>query len=728
MTRRSFAMGAAGPLLLGALLTTGGGGAAQAKCGLQSADGNIKHVIHIQFDNVHLRRDNPNVPSDLEQIPHLLDFMRDNGVVSGNHHTPLISHTATDILTILTGTYGDRMGIPVANSYGFFRADGSVGFSSSFSYWTALGGDGKPQMVNESGKTAPAPWVPFTKAGCDVGAFSIANMEFESLPGDVRTVFGTGSPEDVAVTAALALPRTPANAPARQAPNTDYLGIAVHCAAGSPLCNGSHARSDLLPDEPGGYTGFKALYGNVNVAPVICGAAPTACDPGGNPKGTDGNVIQDAYGRPGFPNTFSPTAVQSLGYAATMLEAGVPVIYLYVADAHDRNPLPLDPATNLPGASRAFGAGEAEYVAQLKADDVAFGQFFDRLKSHGITKENTLFIVTADENDHFVGGAPSPANCDGVTVPCTYAQIGEINTVLNRLLITQRLNATPFDIHFDDAPTFYIHGNPAATDGLTRTMEHDLDALRVVNPITGNTDRLSAFLADRAEMSLLHMVTSSAARTPSLTMFGNPDYFNTTTGSSADCSQAPSCVFESPGFAWNHGDVQQDITRTWMGIVGPGVRQLGRSDAVFSDHTDLRPTMLRLVGLKDSYVHDGRVLVEVMHEDALPQALRQTKERFTDLAKVYKQLNAPLGSVGRNSLVFANRSILSDDSAYGKFLSKIGAITSERNALAGQIVSLLDGAAFANQAISDRQEDSLVRRGQTLIDKVEDLTERRESD
>jgi hypothetical protein len=539
-----------GALLLGAMLTAAGAGAAHADCGLRSAGGDIKHVIHIQFDNVHLRRDNPDVPSNLEQIPNLLNFMRDNGVVSGNHHTPLISHTATDILTILTGTYGDRMGVPVANSFGFFRPDGSVGFASSFAYWTALSADGKPLMVNESGKTAPAPWVPFTRAGCDVGAFSIANTEFESLPNDVRTVFGVGSPEDMAVTAALNLPRTPANAPARQAPNTDYLGIAIHCAQNSPLCSGSHARGDLLPDEPGGYSGFNALYGNVNVAPVICSAAPNACDATGNVKGTDGIVVQDAYGRPGFPNIFSPTAAQSLGYAATMLEAGVPVVYLYVADAHDRNPVPLDPVSNLPGPNHAFGAGEAEYVAQLKSYDVAFGKFFDRLKAAAITKDNTLLIVTADENDHFVGGPASPAHCDGVVVPCSYAQIGEITTILNRLLVTQRLNATPFDVHSDDAPTFYIHGNPAATDSLTRKMEHDLDALRVVNPITGNTNRLSVFLADRAEMALLHMVTSSAARTPSLTMFGNPDYFNTANSSSADCSQTPPCVIESPAFAW----------------------------------------------------------------------------------------------------------------------------------------------------------------------------------
>ncbi len=209
--RHQRAFGVAIPLLLGTAFLAGVTSAAEAACNLQSADGRIKHVVHIQFDNVHLRRDNPNVPSDLEQMPNLLNFFQNNGTVSGNHHTPLISHTATDILTILTGAYGDRMGIPVANSYGFFRADGSVGFSSSFLYWTALGGDGAPEMVNENGKTFSAPWAPFTRAGCDVGAYSIANMEFESLPADVRTVFGTGSPEDVSVTAALNLPRTPAN-------------------------------------------------------------------------------------------------------------------------------------------------------------------------------------------------------------------------------------------------------------------------------------------------------------------------------------------------------------------------------------------------------------------------------------------------------------------------------------------------------------------------------------
>src|SRR6266436_204949 len=199
----------------------------QASCHLQSAGNKIKRVVYLQFDNVHLRRDNPNVPSDLEQMPHLLNFLIDNGTVSGNHFTPLISHTAQDIVTALTGVYGERFGFTVANSYGFFRADGSVGFNSSFLYWTANAADGHPQMTNELGKLAPAPWVAYTRAGCDFGAFSTANIEFESIPADVNTVFGATSPEGIE-----------ANDPKqRNKAIADFEGIAIHCAQGSALCN-----------------------------------------------------------------------------------------------------------------------------------------------------------------------------------------------------------------------------------------------------------------------------------------------------------------------------------------------------------------------------------------------------------------------------------------------------------------------------------------------------------
>lgn len=691
MKRLKSLLGASLPAALGVLFLGTASQSASAACQLNSPTGQVKHVVYIQFDNVHLRRDNPNVPSDLELMPNLLNFIQDNGVISGDNHTPLISHTAHDIVTELTGVYGERNGIPVANSFGVYTDPNTVKFSSSFTYWTTLAFDGKPAMLNELGKNAPAPWVPYTRAGCDVGAFSIANLEFESIPADVNTVFGATSPEGLEANSKDSDQVTKAKA--------DFLGIAIHCAQNSPLCNNAHARPDVLPDEPGGYNGFKALYGNFHVQPVI--------SPNKNVADLDGNPIVDVKGNPGFPNTFDPTASQSLGYAAQMLEAGVQVVFAYIEDLHD----------NVKGGT--FGPGEAGYVAQAQAYDKSFGLFFDRLKKDGITKDNTLFVVIPDENDHFVGGKPSPANCDGVKVPCTYAagQKGEIDVIVNRLLTTQRNNTTPFLVHSDDAPTFYLLGNPAQTDAVTRTMVHDVDALTATNPITGNVDRLSALIADQAEMKLLHMVTSSPARTPTFTLFGNDNYFFETSNGGA-CANQSDCVFVGAGFAWNHGDFQREITRAWVGMVGPGIKKLGRNDDTFTDHTDVRPTMLALLGLKDDYVGDGRVVAEWIEDKSMPKGIKKNQPGFVQLAKVYKQLNAPVGELGRSSMIFANRSVTGSDKTYARYLQTIGAITAEREQLASQIRTQLNGAAFENQAVNEFSELGLDIKGQLLIDTV----------
>src|SRR5262249_11585103 len=80
-------------------------------------------------------------------------------------------------------------------------------------------------------------------------------------------------------------------------------------------------------------------------------------------------------------------------------------------------------------------------------------------------KCNTLFIFTTDENDHLVGGAPTPVNCDGVTTPCNYfypgtsnRSVGELTTNLDSVLFTQqpRTPVTQFLVHADDAPAIYI--------------------------------------------------------------------------------------------------------------------------------------------------------------------------------------------------------------------------------------------------------------------------------
>src|SRR5215467_9423567 len=161
---------ATGPSPLATIQTTAGG------CRLNSAKGAIQHVIYVQFDNTHFTRDNPNVPSDLEQMPNLLHFITGNGVLDDNHHTPLISHTATDILTSLTGVYGSDHGVPVANSFRYFLPNGRTSTGVSFAYWTsplfdpgnpANPTDTLPNMLTAQGKNAPAPWVPYTRDGCN---------------------------------------------------------------------------------------------------------------------------------------------------------------------------------------------------------------------------------------------------------------------------------------------------------------------------------------------------------------------------------------------------------------------------------------------------------------------------------------------------------------------------------------------------------------------------------
>ena len=102
----------------------------------------VKHVVTLTFDNVHYFRDNPNVPSDLQLMPNLLHFFEKNGTFLSNNHTPLIAHTADDILTTFTGLYGDRQGMPVSNSYQAYNKNGPNGSfnttdpAGSFAYWT----------------------------------------------------------------------------------------------------------------------------------------------------------------------------------------------------------------------------------------------------------------------------------------------------------------------------------------------------------------------------------------------------------------------------------------------------------------------------------------------------------------------------------------------------------------------------------------------------------------
>ena len=697
--------------------------AADTSCQLQSAGGAIKHVINLVFDNTHFTRDNPNVPSDLEQMPHLLHFLTSNGTLFSNDHAILISHTAGDILSGLTGLYPDRQGQTVSNSYFYFDPTSTPAnnpaFSISFKYWTDPVDDSTgtrdplPNMVFDHQRATPAPWVPFTRAGCDVGGVGAANIVLENTGtgafGDMTQVFGAGSSEWNEATASNAAPRGTA---ARALAQTDFVGMAIHCAAGGGICgrNAGNARADKLPDEAGGYVGFQGLFGAKYVNPAVNDGAPSVNDLNGQP-------ITDPFGQPGFPGFDGMLAKSTLGYVAQMQEAGVPVTYAYISDAHDNHDL-----------SRASGPGEADYRAQLAAYDDAFAKFFDRLAADGITRDNTLFTFTSDEGDHFAGGTGTPqpdgtlaythANCANLAA-CPPDQIGEVNLNIKPLLP----GAPAFSVHNDSAPAFYVNGNPDRSDPTLRKLQRDVGNLAAVDPyVSSSPAPVFVAMADTVGEKALHMVNSDPARTPNFTAFGNPDYFVTARDTGPFCGANPCIDYH---FAWSHGDIQPEIAGTWLAMVGPGVRNGGIDAQTWTDHTNLRPTILALAGLKDTYTLDGRVLIEGLTSGAVPPSLRAGSESILSLGAVYEQLNASFGRFAMDILRASTRALKSgsadDDSQYASIESAIQNLTARRDALAGQIKAGLNAAAFNGQPISDDQAGTWIDQAQSVLNQARDL-------
>jgi hypothetical protein len=418
---------------------------------------------------------------------------------------------------------------------------------------------------------------------------------------------------------------------------------------------------------------------------------------------------------------------------AQMLEAGVPVVCGYIEDAHDNhNQFPGIQFPNCPSnPDGAFGPGEAAYVCQLQAYETAFSKFFARLATDGINPSNTLFVITADENDHFSGSVAGavPPGCDGVHVPCTYptGTKGEVDADLSLVYATEFNNTTPFIVHSDDAPTFHINGDPAQTDPLTRTLEQQAANLVGFDPIVASDRNVTQALADHAELSLLHMVTHDPNRTPNFVLFGNPDYFLSASGNTTPpCTPATdsaSCFVQSRNFAWNHGDFQHEIVRTWLGIVGPGVRNFGLTDQMFTDHTDIRPTILSLTQLKDDYTHDGRVLFEIINDNALPQPLRGHSPTLSEFAEAYKAINAPTGSLGIATLVrLSTPALAGNDATYAAMEDKITDLTNRRNAIAADMIGMLEAAEFQGQQIDQNEAKTLTDKADELLGSVSSVS------
>jgi hypothetical protein len=150
------------------------------------------------------------------------------------------------------------------------------------------------------------------------------------------------------------------------------------------------------------------------------------------------------------------------------------------------------------------------------------------------------------------------------------------------------------------------------------------------------------------------------------------------------------------------------------------VKHLGITSQVWSDHTDIQPTILSLLDLQDSYQTDGRVLNEFLENRGNPNG-----PDLSELGSIYKQINAPFGQLSFDVLAASTRALSSgtstDDSTYTAVSNRIASLTSDRDALAGQMRDVLNEAAFGGHQPTQQQVDDLTWQGRTMLMRAHEL-------
>jgi hypothetical protein len=245
-----------------------------------------------------------------------------------------------------------------------------------------------------------------------------------------------------------------------------------------------------------------------------------------------------------------------------------------------------------------------------------------------------------------------------------------------------------------------------------------ISGLSAVNPITGLPEKLTYRMADPVTEKILHMVTpADPNRTPTFTLFGDDNFYFETIGS-------PTAV-EGAGFAWNHGDDQPEIARTFVAIAGPGVTNLGVTtpSQFFTDHVDVRPTIMLLTGLTDDYSHDGRSILELINPTVLPTALGAHRPTALRLGQALKAIDAPFGALDQAALKVSTFALatgnVSDDGLYDFLEFLIASWDARRNAIADPIKDALEGAEFHGDPINEFQAAQLIARANELVDEAQ---------
>ena len=156
---------------------------------------------------------------------------------------------------------------------------------------------------------------------------------------------------------------------------------------------------------------------------------------------------------------------------------------------------------------------------------------------------------------------------------------------------------------------------------------------------------------------------------------------------------------------------------------GPACKHTGPTNGYFPLIIPILARTIKggLVGLSGTtHEHDGRVLFEVLEDNAVLKGKQGDRNLIARLAQTYKDINAPVrpSSAARPSRSPPQRST-GDDSTYQILEAQLARLTNERNAIAQKMIAMLEGVAFdGNNRLSRSKAELLIVESDLLMHSI----------
>jgi hypothetical protein len=88
------------------------------------------------------------------------------------------------------------------------------------------------------------------------------------------------------------------------------------------------------------------------------------------------------------------------------------------------------------------------------------------------------------------------------------------------------------------------------------------------------------------------------------------------------------------------------------------------------------------------------------------------------LGQAYKQINAPRGELGRKTLRLSTTGLAGDNATYNLTEATINQITAKRNAIAGQMIDMIEAAEFDDTPVDEFQAKQLISQANSLLNQA----------